>query len=113
MFGSPGSSSAIDTIFHHIPYIKDQTNVSYANVDPLIQHIHYLDIFSDHARGCTCPYQRASSELSPTAVREIVLASLEQFAEPTPPFGQFLLRCPDCPHPQHTSFPFTGFFFFL
>jgi hypothetical protein len=45
MFGSPGSSSAIDTLFHHIPDIKDQTNVPYANVDPLIQHIHYPDIF--------------------------------------------------------------------
>jgi hypothetical protein len=58
MFGSPGSSSAIDILFHHIPDIKNQTNVPYANVDPLTEHIHYSDIFSSHARGCTCPYQR-------------------------------------------------------
>jgi hypothetical protein len=27
MFGSLGSSTAIDTLFHHIPDTKDQTNV--------------------------------------------------------------------------------------
>jgi hypothetical protein len=64
MFGSPGSSSAIDTIFHHILDIKDQTNAPYANVDLLIQHIHYPDIFSDHAKGCTCSYQKGIISIS-------------------------------------------------
>jgi hypothetical protein len=75
MFGSPGSSSAIDTLFHHIPDIKDQTNVPYANVDPLIKHIHYPDILCGHARGCTCPYQKNIINIS---------VFLEQSAEPAP-----------------------------
>jgi hypothetical protein len=64
MFGSPGSSSAIDTLFHHIPDIKDQTNVPYANVDPLIQHIHFPDIFMWSCQMMYMPYQKASSILA-------------------------------------------------
>ena len=45
-FGFLGSSSAIDTLFHHIPNIKNQTNVPYANVDPLTEHIYYTDILA-------------------------------------------------------------------
>jgi hypothetical protein len=44
--------------------LQNQTNVPYANVDLLIQHIHYPDNFSGHARGCICSYQRASSILA-------------------------------------------------
>jgi hypothetical protein len=61
MFGSLRSSTTIDTLFHHIPDTKDQTNVLYANVDSLIEYINYPDILSGHAEGCTCPYQRVSS----------------------------------------------------
>jgi hypothetical protein len=75
MFGSPGSSSAIDTIFHHIPDIKDQTNVPYANVDLLIQHINFPDNFM---WSCQMMYMPLSKSIISISV------FLEQSAEPAP-----------------------------
>jgi hypothetical protein len=46
MFGSPGSSSAIDTLFHHIPDIKKPNQCPVCKCDPLIEYIHYLDILA-------------------------------------------------------------------
>jgi hypothetical protein len=51
-------------------------------VDPLIEHIHYLDILEVMSNDVHALYRRTSSFLSVT--REIVLAFLEQSAKPTP-----------------------------
>jgi hypothetical protein len=109
MFGSPGSSSAINTLFHHIPDITKPNQCPVCKCRPANRTHPLSRHFSGHARGCTCPYQRTSS--SPSLTRETILAFLEHSAEPALLFGQFLLRCPDCPHPQAYKISLHRFLF--